>query len=147
MSLAEHVGNLFDSNAEAIGHGVNCKGLMGKGIALEFRRRWPAMYDEYKLMCQEGLLKPGFIYPYQTESGLVVVNIASQEYPGPDAMYEWVDSGVRNALAYCRERGYESLAIPRIGCGIGGLEWETVLNALTVAAAAYPEVALEVWSL
>lgn len=154
MSLIEKTGDLFTASTAAIGHGVNCRGLMGAGIAKEFRRRWPDMYSEYRKLCEERLLKPGQIYPYrfaidptEVPAPWFVINIASQEYPGPDASYEWLDSGICNALAYCRERGIVSLAIPRIGCGIGGLTWELVRDLLEVASVAYGDTTtLEVWS-
>jgi O-acetyl-ADP-ribose deacetylase (regulator of RNase III) len=147
VTIVEHEGDLFDSDAGALGHGVNCKGLMGKGIARGFRERWPAMYEEYKLMCVEGLLKPGLVFPYRYGIYQYVINIATQEYPGPDASYEWVDAGVRNALAFCREREIPSLAVPRLGCGIGGLDWNLVRDRLEEASDEYPDVELEVWSL
>lgn len=147
MTYVEKTGNLFDAETDAIGHGVNCKGLMGAGIAVQFRNRWPDMYSEYRKLCLEGLLSPGQIYPYRDHTlHVTLVNIASQEYPGPDAKLEWLVTGVSNALAYCHERGLSSLAVPRIGCGIGGLDWRIVQPTLQAVAAAY-EVHLEVWSL
>lgn len=145
--LTEYTGDLFTAHADALGHGVNCKGLMGKGIAKAFREQWPDMYSEYRLMCQEELLKPGLIYPWADKVGPTVINIATQEYPGPDASYEWVDAGVRNALAYMNQRGLKSLAIPRIGCGIGGLEWPLVKDLIEVALQSWPELEVQVYSL
>lgn len=152
MSLVEYAGDLFRANAAAIGHGVNCRGLMGAGIAKEFRRRWPNMYDEYRKLCEERLLQPGQIYPYriardpeEDPSPWYVINVASQEYPGPDASYEWLESGVRAALDFCTDRGLVSLALPRIGCGIGGLSWEKVRDTLERVQLEYG-VELEIWS-
>jgi O-acetyl-ADP-ribose deacetylase (regulator of RNase III) len=147
MAMTEHQGDLFTSNTDAIGHGVNCQGLMGAGIARKFRELWPDMYNEYKKLCQEGLLRPGQIYPYRTYASGVVINIATQEYPGPDANYVWLERGVNNALAFCEERGLTSLALPRLGCGIGGLDWNLVRDSLERAAENYSKVDLEVWSL
>lgn len=147
MTLVEKTGDLFTAHADVLGHGVNCKGLMGAGIARAFREQWPEMYREYRMLCDEGLLKPGQIFPWNSPIGPSVINIATQEWPGRDAQYEWVDAGIHNALAYCRDRGLKSLAIPRIGCGIGGLDWDVVRDALEIASAEYPDVELEVWTL
>lgn len=146
MTFVSRQGDLFTSEADAIGHGVNCRGLMGAGIALQFRSRYPDMYYEYKKLCVEDLLKPGQIYPYRAHDR-TVINIASQEYPGPDASYEWLVTGVRSALRYCTERGLQSLALPRIGCGIGGLDWVSVELLLSTLAEERPSVSLEIWSM
>lgn len=143
--MIEYEGDLFDAHTFAIGHGVNCRGLMGAGIAKAFRSRYPKMYWEYRLLCEEGLLKPGQIFPWAAGNP-VVINIASQEYPGPDAKIHWLEHGIESALQYCRERELESLAIPRIGCGIGGLKWLDVHDALLRADGEYPDVRLEVWT-
>lgn len=147
MTLEYAVGDVFTAGTDAIGHGVNCKGLMGAGIAKEFRRRYPDMYSEYRNLCVEGLLRPGQIYPYRAWDDHTVINIASQEYPGPDAKLEWLAQGVTAALQYCRERELKSLAIPRIGCGIGGLEWVDVGLTLRDVTEQFPDVRLEVWTL
>lgn len=65
MSYREIEGNLFASGAQALVNTVNCVGFMGKGVALEFRRRFPAMFDEYHRACVEGRLRPGQILPFR----------------------------------------------------------------------------------
>jgi O-acetyl-ADP-ribose deacetylase (regulator of RNase III) len=142
--VTERVGNLFDYAGFAIGHGVNCQGLMGAGIALEFRKRWPEMYEEYKVMCDSGELQPGgfFGWLHQPElyegfsgEGTLVVNLATQQRPGRDARLRWVVSSL-NQAATVLQRHYDTneLAIPRVGCGIGGLHWEQVKAALSFEA-------------
>lgn len=142
--ITEYTGDLFTSTAEALGHGANCRGLMGAGIAKQFRDRWPDMHSEYRKLCEEGLLKPGDVYPYRA-ADRILINIASQEYPGPDAQLEWLAAGMAKALLYCADRGVKSLAIPRIGCGIGGLQWDDVRAVLETFNDA--PVVLEVWTL
>ena len=138
-------GDLFTSTADAIGHGVNCKGVMGAGIAKQFRARYPDMYQEYRRICAEGLLLPGEIHTY-TSPGVRVINIASQEHPGPNANLYWLTTGVASALLYCKMQGLTTLALPRIGCGIGGLAWDDVYLALDNLTA-MTVVRLEVWTL
>ena len=122
MTVKEITGDLFSTDATMIGHGVNCKGAMRKGIAVEFSTRFPDMYDRYKDLCRKGNLKPGEVYIYESENW-TIANIASQFRPGNDAKYEWSIRGLGTALEIASCFGHESLAIPRIGCGIGGLEW------------------------
>lgn len=146
MTFIEKIGDLFTSDAPALGHGVNCKGLMGAGIAIQFRRGYPGMYAEYRKLCVEKLLRPGQIYPYRA-GDRTIVNIASQEYPGPDASLRWLELGLSAALEYCVERELAALAIPRIGCGIGGLAWLDAKHVMTEVASSFDTVTLEVWTL
>jgi O-acetyl-ADP-ribose deacetylase (regulator of RNase III) len=130
------VGDLFESDTGAIGHGVNTKGVMGSGIAVPFRNMFPDMFKIYKDRCKDGSLKPGGCFPYVSDTGLWVYNIASQDEPGPNARWEWLASGAAAALLHASAwnifegKDSKEIAIPRIGCGIGGLEWKTVASVL-----------------
>lgn len=124
-------GNLFDVGAPAIGHGVNVRGVMGAGIAVGFRNSYPEMYSEYKALCSSGELQPGGVFPWKDESsGVYIFNMASQESPGADARLEWLASSAGHALTIADELGIPYIAIPQIGCGIGGLEWDDVKRSL-----------------
>lgn len=142
-TLTEHEGSLFDSTAEGIGHGVNTHGLMGAGIAKEFKRRWPDMFEEYAWRCQVGKLTAGGCYA--APGFPVIFNIASQDRPGPHARLEWLISGTALAVRLARQAGIASIALPRIGCGIGGLDWADARAAL-VDVAALTEVDIEIWT-
>ena len=131
--MIERNGDLFGTDAKAVGHGVNVRGAMGAGIAVAFRQRWPQMYEEYRKVCRDGVLVPGGCYAWETEDedriGLVL-NLASQDDPGPNASISWLDSSATCAAAAAIERGIDRIAIPRIGCGIGGLDWDEVEQTL-----------------
>lgn len=121
-------GDLFDSPDFAIGHGVNTKGLMGSGIALPMRQRFPFMHWVYKGDCETGELMPGgyqIVHDIDRRTGLdrLIVNLASQEFPGPDARYEWLSSSLQCAVGHLVNLGHNRLSLPKIGCGIGGLDW------------------------
>ncbi len=144
--MIEIRGDLFSSNAEAIGHGTNTTGLMLKGIGRIVRDEHPALYEEYQALCKEGLVLPGSVFPYRVSSSRVIINIMTQQWPGPDARLTWVYQGVSQAIKYCEDRGLTSLAIPRLGCGVGGLLWEEVrLTLLDLEIEKNFE--LEVWCL
>lgn len=148
--LTEHEGDLFSSGAEAIGHGVNVYGQMGAGIAHEFRKRYPEMYEAYRQECYARRLLGGGMFPWaltdETDPPAAILNIASQEHPGPNAKMSFLIDGVTKALAYCAEHNILTLALPRIGCGIGSLDWDEVKPALEELATNSP-VDIEVWSL
>jgi len=147
QNLTYMQGNMFDSKAVALGHGVNTSGVMGAGVAKVVRELFPDVYDTYRAVCKKGILKPGHVLPIKTDDGRYIMNLASQDKPGPNASYEWVDSSLSNTLAFMTEYRIPSLAIPRIGCGIGGLDWELVEDIIVISARNFPAVNIEVWTL
>jgi len=145
-NIIEKNGDLFTSHAEAYGHGVNVKGVMGRGIAKTLRSLYPEVFAPYKKACDEGLLTPGTVLPVMASDGTLIMNMATQDLPGPNASYQWLDSSLANTLAYLRENGIVSLALPRIGAGIGGLDWDLVRNIIDTQAEHYPEITIEIWT-
>lgn len=132
-------GDLFEYPAKAIGHGVNTRGVMGAGIATVFKKLWPEMYAEYRTLCQSGKLVAGGFFPWQDPvSGKWVYNLASQDLPGPDARIEWLATAAHSALTHARDNDVIEIALPAIGCGIGGLELEDVKTCLTQVERNYP---------
>lgn len=140
MSFELTEGDLFALDLQAIGHGVNCKGVMGAGIAARFRADWPLMYAYYKRMCEAKKLQLGACLPWQTgqESPEVVYNLATQYLPGPDANLLAVAVAVQAMVSDCEFRGIKEVGIPQIGCGIGGLEWADVERMVAAIGEATP---------
>lgn len=121
--MIEMYGNIFDTEQLHIGHGVNTHGVMGAGIALQIRDRFPKNYIKYYNYCRSGELQPGHVVAMR-EKGWVVYNLASQDAPGPHARYEWLANSLRESVnAMLSHDDGNLLAIPEIGCGIGGLKW------------------------
>jgi O-acetyl-ADP-ribose deacetylase (regulator of RNase III) len=134
-------GDVFASTCPALGHGVNTLGSMGAGIAVEFRRRWPAMYRAYVQECRSGRLQPGGIFVFQAADRLIV-NLATQRGVGRgSARLAWVRAAARQVA----QLPLEGLALPRIAAGLGGLAWDDVAAVLEAELAPLPYV--EVWSL
>lgn len=126
-------GDLFETEADAIGHGTNTRGLMGAGIAVLFRKRHQQMYENYKKLCDlMGDKLGGTTYLYFSdqingETYSYVANIFSQLAPGANAEVELLVDGVKEAFIKLwveNEIDSPHLAIPLIGCGIGGLDWD-----------------------
>lgn len=145
MPLVELSGNMFNTDLGAVGQGVNTLGAMGAGVAVEFRRRFPMMYEDYRKTCEEGLLTPGGLH-YFFEDETSIYNIASQRLTGRDATLDRLRSGTILALEGVLDRDEEGIALPRIGCGIGGLEWSDVRTILGDLADEY-DTTVEVWTL
>lgn len=140
-------GNLFDTHAAAIGHGVNVRGVMGAGIAVEFKKRFPKNYKAYHNACVTGLFRAGETYIYQ-DNGIYVTNIAAQDQPGANATYKYLMTAALDAALELTDFYDQSLlAIPQIGCGIGGLEWNGVEYILKAVEVMVPGFEFEVWKL
>jgi O-acetyl-ADP-ribose deacetylase (regulator of RNase III) len=128
--LQEMEGDLFGIGFPAIGHGCNCLGVMGAGIAVEFRRRYPDMYEEYRTFCKAGLAEPGDVLPYDAADGTVIYNLLTQPLPGATATVAHIVAAMARTIEDCKARSIGQLGIPRIGAGHGGLKWEDVREGL-----------------
>jgi O-acetyl-ADP-ribose deacetylase (regulator of RNase III) len=132
MAFVSVTGDLFELGLPAIGHGCNCAGVMGAGIAVEVKRRFPAMYPEYRRRCRAGEFRLGDIFVWGA-SDPVVYNLATQPVPRPSATLDAIEASVRAALADADRRGLPRLGVPRLGAGLGGLAWVDVAEVLTRA--------------
>jgi O-acetyl-ADP-ribose deacetylase (regulator of RNase III) len=129
MTYTEIEGDLLTLELPAIGHGCNCRGSMGGGIALQLRNRYPAMDAAYRAKCRDGSFRLGGFFVWETDDS-VIYNLATQLEPGPDS--------IRAALADAGSRGIPTLGLPQLGSGIGGLDWAKVADILRSAAAESP---------
>lgn len=135
MSLTEITGDLFATpGLEALAHGVNCRGVMGAGIAVEFKRRWPAMFEDYAAECVFRM-KPGDCHEWlDPTTGRWIYNLATQPRPGPCASLLAIKSALDNMLACSRGARVKRIGICRVGTGYGGLRWEDVRPLIERAA-------------
>ena len=143
-TLIHRTGDLFTSTAPALAHGVNIDGVMGGGIARLFADRYPAMKARYVTVCRAGKLVPGGVFAW--DGAPFIYNLASQDRPGPNAHIGWLESSLTLMVADAAQRGFDRVALPQIGCGIGGLDYADVLPLLE-RTAQLSGVDLEVWTL
>jgi O-acetyl-ADP-ribose deacetylase (regulator of RNase III) len=123
-------GDLFAyPGLQAFAHGCNCAGAMGKGIAVEFRRRYPLMYTEYKRRCRDGLFRPGDVFTW-TEGGVVVFNLGTQKSWRTGAELPAVEKALTGMCSAASELGVRRIGLPRIGAGLGRLPWDLVRTCL-----------------
>lgn len=125
MSYKEIKGNIFNSNAMAIVNTVNCVGVMGKGIALEYRLRYPEMFAEYEAICNQKLLKPGQILPYR-KSKPWILNFAIKDDWKQPSKAQWIESTLQKFCSNYREMGVSSVAFPLMGAMNGGIPVELI---------------------
>lgn len=124
------VGDLFASEAQTLTNTVNTVGVMGKGIALEFKKRFPDMYDDYVRRCEEGRVELGRPYLFRALFPPWVLNFPTKEHWRSLSRLDAITDGLEYLAQHYREWGIESLAVPPLGCGEGGLEWRIVGPAL-----------------
>lgn len=125
MAYIEKKGNLFNSNAMAIVNTVNCVGAMGKGIALDFKLRYPEMFKEYQKICFKHILKPGQILPY-TKSTPIILNFAIKDDWKDPSRVEWIEQTLQKFVDNYHSMGITSVAFPWMGAMNGGLPFETI---------------------
>lgn len=126
-------GNIFDDDAEAIVNPVNCVGVMGKGLALEFKKRFPENFKSYKQQCSQKLLKPGKVYITEEQfddSKKYVINFPTKMHWRGKSKLEYVLSGLADLVTQCKKLAIKSVAIPALGAGLGGLKWEEVKKVI-----------------
>jgi O-acetyl-ADP-ribose deacetylase (regulator of RNase III)/uncharacterized protein YwgA len=119
-------GNLLESSAQTLVNTVNTVGVMGKGIALEFRRRFPDMYEDYVMRCERGEVQLGRPYLYRSLIPPFVLNFPTKQHWRSPSQYEAILRGLHHLRDHYEEWGITSLAVPPLGCGHGHLEWRVV---------------------
>src|SRR5258708_39956093 len=131
-------GDLFATEGlHAFARGCNCAGSMGGGSAIEFRRRWPRMYEEYAARCADGRFGLGDVFPW-TEGDDTVYNLGTQAHWRKKAQLPALSKSIRRMAELAAHAGIERVGLPRIGAGLGGLDWVRVKRILTEVGAETP---------
>lgn len=122
-------GNLLDSPVEALVNTVNTVGVMGKGIALQFKRAYPAMFKEYASAAKDGSLDIGRMHVWHTgqlDGPKVIINFPTKRHWRSDSKLSDIEAGLDDLVDVIRREHIGSIAIPPLGCGHGGLDWADV---------------------
>ncbi len=120
------IGNLFESQAQTWVNTVNCVGVMGKGVALEFKKRFPDMFADYELRCRRGEVRLGRPYLYKQTILPWILNFPTKHHWRDVAKLDAIIAGLEYLHDHYRKWGITSLAVPPLGCGQGQLEWRIV---------------------
>src|SRR6266852_4250288 len=120
------IGDMFESGAQTLVNTVNTVGVMGKGIALGFRKRFPEMFEDYVRRCErhEVALRRPYIYRRLTPPH--IINFPTKDHWRSVSKLEDITQGLRYVQAHITEWGVTSLAVPPLGCGEGRLDWRVV---------------------
>lgn len=122
-------GNMLEADAEALVNTVNCVGVMGKGIALQFKKAYPDNFKEYEKACRHNLVTPGkmFVRPSGALFGpKYIINFPTKDHWKSSSKMEYINEGLSDLVTVIERLGIKSVAIPPLGCGNGGLDWMVV---------------------
>lgn len=121
-------GDLFDAKVEALVNPVNTRGVMGKGVALEFKKRFPSNYYRYVEACKNNELSPGglFVTRSEQDNPKWIVNVATKKHWKDKSDMNWIIFGLVHIKYFVLEENIETIAMPALGVGNGGLSWQDV---------------------
>lgn len=144
MGYKEIKGNIFNSNAMAIVNTVNCVGAMGKGIALDFKLRYPEMFQEYQKICFKHMLKPGQILPY-TKAKPIILNFAIKDDWKDPSKIEWIEETLEKFVRHYRSMGITSIAFPWMGAMNGGIPLEIIKQITRKYLSSLEDIDVEIY--
>ena len=141
-------GNLLAEDAEALVNTVNCVGVMGRGIALQFKKNFPENFRSYADACRQELVQPGSMFVHelgQLTNPRYIINFPTKRHWRGKSKIEDIESGLVALKKEILERGIQSIAIPPLGSGLGGLRWSDVRSRIESELIDLPDVAITVF--
>lgn len=136
-------GNILSANTEAIVNTVNCVGVMGRGIALQFKKSWPENFNLYKIACEKKEIQPGKMFIFETKqltNPKFIINFPTKRHWKGASRIEDIDSGLIDLIDNIRQLSIKSIAIPPLGSGLGGLDWPIVRTKIEEAVSQLNDV-------
>lgn len=144
MSVQVVQGDLLKQHdVDAIINTVNCVGVMGKGIALQFKNKWPENFKAYETACKAGQVRPGKMFLFDAGAIArpnIIINFPTKEHWRGKSKISFIRDGLVDLIAQVERLKIRSIAIPPLGCGNGGLEWDDVRPMIVAAFADLPDV-------
>lgn len=123
-------GDFFDFDADIRVNTVNCVGVMGAGVALAFKQKYPDMFKQYAKECKQGLIRPGIPSVWKNDDmftkKIEIINFPTKDHWRKPSEYEYVENGLKWLSEYLKQKKYSVITLPALGCGHGGLDWAKV---------------------
>lgn len=141
-------GDVLRNDAEALVNTVNCVGVMGRGIALQFKKAYPDNFKTYAAACKQGQVQPGSMFVYTTQGMFnprYIINFPTKRHWRGKSRLEDIEAGLEELVRVVKEKSIHSIAIPPLGCGLGGLEWAQVKARIENALAPLSDVRITVY--
>jgi O-acetyl-ADP-ribose deacetylase (regulator of RNase III) len=141
-------GNLLEADVEALVNTVNTEGVMGKGIALQFSKKFPEMFEAYKRACKAGEVRLGRMHVFERNDMLnprYIINFPTKKQWRSRSKMEDIESGLAELVSEIRKRDIHSVAVPPLGCGNGGLRWDVVRPLIERVLGSLPDVRVSLY--
>jgi O-acetyl-ADP-ribose deacetylase (regulator of RNase III) len=136
-------GDILRSDAQALVNTVNCVGIMGKGLALQFKKAFPENFEFYAQACELCVVRVGSMVVFDRNritGPRYIINFPTKQHWQSQSRLEDIEAGLQNLVKTVRELHIQSIAIPPLGCGLGGLRWSEVRPRIEASFEAVPEV-------
>jgi O-acetyl-ADP-ribose deacetylase (regulator of RNase III) len=143
-----HRGDILTADVEAVVNTVNCVGVMGRGIALQMKNAFPQNFRAYEVACEQGQVEPGRMFVYETgqfTNPRYVINFPTKRHWRGKSRLADIEAGLQALVGEVRRLGIRSIAVPPLGCGLGGLDWADVRPRIQSALAELPDVRIMVF--
>lgn len=127
--ITHKTGNIFSTNCEYLVNPVNCVGIMGAGLALLFKKKYPLMFTQYVNDCNNNIYKPGSVYLYKGLDGNIINFTTKKHYKDPSWIL-YIENGLKDFINKYNEWNINSVAFPLLGCGLGGLDKNKVIPVM-----------------
>lgn len=138
-------GDIFNTECEALVNPVNIKGIMGKGLALAFKTKYPAHFANYQRACQNGEMTTEKVLAYQEKGGPMIICLATKDDWRDSSKIEYVSAGLDDLVNQIETLGIRSVAIPKLGCGLGGLDWNKVRPLIVEKLSSLDGISVEIY--
>jgi len=141
-------GNLFDSSAEALVNTVNCVGVMGRGIALQFKKQFPDNFKAYEAACKRGEVVPGSMFVFDINCFVnpkYIINFPTKRHWRGASRIEDIESGLADLVDVIRKNNITSIAVPPLGAGLGGLDWRAVKKRINETLGELSDVEITIY--
>lgn len=127
-------GDFFDFDADIMINTVNCVGVMGAGVALAFKKRFPEMFDDYAEKCRSGIIRPGlpsvWLQKDMISKDIEIINFPTKNHWKNPSEYHYIDDGLEWLSKYLEDKSGKVVTLPALGCGHGGLDWDRVRSMI-----------------
>ena len=127
--ITNKTGNLLSEDAEALVNTVNCVGVMGRGIALQFKKQFPENFKTYEKACKQESVVPGIMFVHDTgnlTNPKFIINFPTKRHWRGASRLEDIEAGLSDLVTVIKKYDIKSIALPPLGCGLGGLDWNVV---------------------
>jgi len=144
-------GNLLDAEVEALVNTVNTVGVMGKGIALMFKEAFPENFKLYKQACDRGDIRIGHVFATERRDVMGgprwIINFPTKQHWRSPSKLEWIEEGLADLRRFIKEHAIHSVALPPLGSGNDGLDWDAVRPLIVKVLDSLRDVSIIVYEL